>query len=213
MVDFLFLEEPDDRPRVVGQGDEGRRGAGRCSTARSTAYADAPWDADALKAALETVGEGVGLKLGKAQAPVRVAVDRSHRRSAAVRVARGARPRAHAGAAACCPRTRLSSPRPCAGRRRRRGDTPSPGRRRRVGGGGAASRSRSSRSAGSSLLYVGVTFVQVWMASRHDGATQSDAIVVLGAAQYDGRPSPVLDSAARPRARAVAAKVSRRSSS
>ncbi len=41
-------------------------------------------------------------------------------------------------------------------------------------------------------LYIGVTFVQVWMASRHDGATKSDAIVVLGAAQYDGRPSPVL---------------------
>ncbi len=30
------------------------------------------------------------------------------------------------------------------------------------------------------------------MASRHDGATSADAIVVLGAAQYDGRPSPVL---------------------
>jgi len=34
----------------------------------------ATWDADSLKAALETVGEGFGLKLGKAQAPVRVAV-------------------------------------------------------------------------------------------------------------------------------------------
>jgi uncharacterized SAM-binding protein YcdF (DUF218 family) len=44
------------------------------------------------------------------------------------------------------------------------------------------------------LLYVGVTFVQVWMQSRHDGATASDAIVVLGAAQYDGRPSPVLEA-------------------
>lgn len=43
-------------------------------------------------------------------------------------------------------------------------------------------------------LYVGVTFVQVWMASRHDGATNADAIVVLGAAQYDGRPSPVLEA-------------------
>ena len=49
-----------------------------------------------------------------------------------------------------------------------------------------------SRSSASSSLYVGVTFVQVWMASRHDGATKSDAIVVFGAAQYDGRPSPVL---------------------
>jgi uncharacterized SAM-binding protein YcdF (DUF218 family) len=41
-------------------------------------------------------------------------------------------------------------------------------------------------------LYIGITFVQVWLASRHDGATAADAIVVLGAAQYDGRPSPVL---------------------
>jgi uncharacterized SAM-binding protein YcdF (DUF218 family) len=42
------------------------------------------------------------------------------------------------------------------------------------------------------VLYVGVTFVQVWRASRADDARPSDAIVVLGAAQYDGRPSPVL---------------------
>jgi uncharacterized SAM-binding protein YcdF (DUF218 family) len=42
------------------------------------------------------------------------------------------------------------------------------------------------------LVYVGVTFVQVWQASRHDEARAADAIVVLGAAQYDGRPSPVL---------------------
>jgi uncharacterized SAM-binding protein YcdF (DUF218 family) len=42
------------------------------------------------------------------------------------------------------------------------------------------------------VLYVGVTFVQVWMASRRDDRTPSDAIVVFGAAQYDGRPSRVL---------------------
>lgn len=40
--------------------------------------------------------------------------------------------------------------------------------------------------------YVAVTFVQVWWFSRRDGARQADAVVVLGAAQYDGRPSPVL---------------------
>jgi uncharacterized SAM-binding protein YcdF (DUF218 family) len=45
-----------------------------------------------------------------------------------------------------------------------------------------------------SLLYVGGTFVQVWRASTHDTARPSDAIVVLGAAQYDGRPSPVLQA-------------------
>ncbi|HEY8523804.1 MAG TPA: YdcF family protein [Acidimicrobiales bacterium] len=42
------------------------------------------------------------------------------------------------------------------------------------------------------LLYVGITFVQVWSASRRDGARPSDAIVVLGAANYDCEPSPVL---------------------
>ena len=41
-------------------------------------------------------------------------------------------------------------------------------------------------------MYVGVTFIQVWWASTHDEPRASEAIVVLGAAQYDGRPSPVL---------------------
>ena len=40
--------------------------------------------------------------------------------------------------------------------------------------------------------YFGVTFVQVWWAGRHDGARPAQALVVLGAAQYNGRPSPVL---------------------
>lgn len=42
------------------------------------------------------------------------------------------------------------------------------------------------------ILYVGVTFVMVYRASRHDGARDAEAIIVLGAAQYNGRPSPVL---------------------
>ncbi len=40
--------------------------------------------------------------------------------------------------------------------------------------------------------YLGITFVSVWRASSHDGARPAEAIVVLGAAQYDGRPSAVL---------------------
>jgi len=40
--------------------------------------------------------------------------------------------------------------------------------------------------------YFFLTFLQVWTASRRDGARPAEAIVVLGAAQYDGRPSPVL---------------------
>jgi uncharacterized SAM-binding protein YcdF (DUF218 family) len=41
------------------------------------------------------------------------------------------------------------------------------------------------------VAYVGVTAFQVWRAARQDQAAPADAIVVLGAAQYDGRPSPV----------------------
>jgi uncharacterized SAM-binding protein YcdF (DUF218 family) len=43
-----------------------------------------------------------------------------------------------------------------------------------------------------SVVYFGVTFVQVWLTARHDGARPAQAVIVLGAAQYDGRPSPVL---------------------
>ena len=43
------------------------------------------------------------------------------------------------------------------------------------------------------VTYVGVTFIQVWLASRRDGDRSAEAIVVLGAAQYDCRPSPVLE--------------------
>lgn len=41
--------------------------------------------------------------------------------------------------------------------------------------------------------YVAVTFGQVWWASRQDRARPADAIVVLGAAQYNCHPSPVLE--------------------
>lgn len=40
--------------------------------------------------------------------------------------------------------------------------------------------------------YLAVTFVQVANAADQDDRAPVDAIVVLGAAQYDGRPSPVL---------------------
>jgi uncharacterized SAM-binding protein YcdF (DUF218 family) len=43
-----------------------------------------------------------------------------------------------------------------------------------------------------SVLYLTVTFGQVWAASRQDDARPGDAIIVLGAAQFDCRPSPVL---------------------
>jgi len=42
------------------------------------------------------------------------------------------------------------------------------------------------------VLYVGVTYAQVWLASRDDSQTKSSAIIVMGAAQWNGVPSPVL---------------------
>jgi uncharacterized SAM-binding protein YcdF (DUF218 family) len=42
------------------------------------------------------------------------------------------------------------------------------------------------------VVYVGVTFLQVWHASHEDDQRPAQAIIVLGAAQFDGRPSAVL---------------------
>lgn len=42
-------------------------------------------------------------------------------------------------------------------------------------------------------LYVVVTFFQVWHASTQEHHDPAEAIIVLGAAQYDGTPSPVLE--------------------
>lgn len=42
------------------------------------------------------------------------------------------------------------------------------------------------------FVYYGVTLIQVMAAGRSHDSPQVDAIVVLGAAQYDGRPSPQL---------------------
>jgi glutamyl-tRNA synthetase len=84
-VDFLFLAEPaiDDAAwaKAMKEGAaellaatvaafEAVPGPARAERAPSAL----PWNAEALKAALETVGTERGLKLGKAQAPVRVAV-------------------------------------------------------------------------------------------------------------------------------------------
>ena len=42
------------------------------------------------------------------------------------------------------------------------------------------------------VVYYGVTLFQVWTVGRSDQARPVDAIVVMGAAQYDGTPSPQL---------------------
>jgi glutamyl-tRNA synthetase len=71
-VDFLFLDEPvvDEAAWAKAMKD----GAAELLDDTIAAFAQVPWEASALKAALEEVGAAHGLKLGKAQAPVRVAV-------------------------------------------------------------------------------------------------------------------------------------------
>ena len=44
------------------------------------------------------------------------------------------------------------------------------------------------------LVYLSVTFAQVWWASRQDDTAKASAIIVMGAAQWNGVPSPVLRS-------------------
>ena len=44
------------------------------------------------------------------------------------------------------------------------------------------------------VVYVGGTFVQVWRLQGWDQTRAADAAIVLGAAQYDGRPSEVFRS-------------------
>lgn len=44
------------------------------------------------------------------------------------------------------------------------------------------------------VIYLGITFVQVWRTSLREDTGPATAIVVLGAAQYDGRPSPALQA-------------------
>lgn len=72
-VDFLFLDEPVDdeaswNKAMKAGADELLRDA------RAELGAAEEWKAESLKAALESVAAEHGLKLGKAQAPVRVAV-------------------------------------------------------------------------------------------------------------------------------------------
>jgi glutamyl-tRNA synthetase len=72
-VDFLFLESPVTDEAAWAKAM--KAGAAELLAATIVAYeALADWTPDALKSALEAVGAERGLKLGKAQAPVRVAV-------------------------------------------------------------------------------------------------------------------------------------------
>jgi glutamyl-tRNA synthetase len=73
MVDFLFLADPavDEADRAKAFGAEWAVPAlGEIASALESVA----WSADAIKVAVEAVGEARGVKLGKLQAPLRVAV-------------------------------------------------------------------------------------------------------------------------------------------
>jgi glutamyl-tRNA synthetase len=74
-VDFLFLAEPVEDEKSWAKAMKPGVGEEMLAAALER-FADPAlaWDAEALKTATEETGAGLGLKLGKAQAPVRVAV-------------------------------------------------------------------------------------------------------------------------------------------
>jgi glutamyl-tRNA synthetase len=72
MVDFAFLPEPVHDEASWAKGMKGP--AADVLAATLERYRDVPWRAEDLRVALEQVGESFDLSLGKAQAPVRVAV-------------------------------------------------------------------------------------------------------------------------------------------
>ena len=76
VVDFLFLTDPEIDAGVVGQDDDDRvrAAAARRRDRGLRRLAGGDWQHERLKATLEDVMVRYDLKLGKAQAPVRVAV-------------------------------------------------------------------------------------------------------------------------------------------
>ena len=73
-VDFLFLEDPVDDPESWEKAMVKAPLATEMLDGAAAVLADCAWDTDSVLAAVADVGESLGLKLGKAQAPVRVAV-------------------------------------------------------------------------------------------------------------------------------------------
>ena len=72
MVDFLFLDGPPADQAAWAKVMTGQ--AAGLLDAVIDGLGTVPWDADSIRGAVEKAGEQFGLKLSKAQAPVRVAV-------------------------------------------------------------------------------------------------------------------------------------------
>jgi glutamyl-tRNA synthetase len=74
MVDFAFLDEPPADEASWNKAMKEPAAQILADIQEAWSFADTPWQADALRARLEETGTRYGLSLGKAQAPVRVAV-------------------------------------------------------------------------------------------------------------------------------------------
>jgi len=74
MVDFLFLEEPAIDPQDWAKAVERSDAAPALLDDALAAYAACEWHAPVLHDVTERIAEARGLRLGKAQAPIRVAV-------------------------------------------------------------------------------------------------------------------------------------------
>ena len=183
MVDFLFLEAPvDRRGRVEGGGRRTTRAPAILDGAIA-AYDGVEWAAEALHGATQALAEAVGRKLGKAQAPIRVAVTGRRVGPPLFESHGGARARVP-----CWRRLRRgpgddwgseAAARPWALTRRLRLFV-----RLAIAAGGRARRlPRRDRGAGVADVALART------------PHRAQAIVVMGAAQYNGGPSP--DLAAR----------------
>ena len=73
LVDFLFLEDPPEDEDAWQKAIAGDELAPRILADALAAYEACPWDTDSLHEVTLAVAESVGRKLGKAQAPIRVA--------------------------------------------------------------------------------------------------------------------------------------------
>jgi glutamyl-tRNA synthetase len=74
MVDFLFLDEPVWDDKSWADATKDRQAAAAVLRGVLEAFRGVPWEAEQLHVATTAVAESVGKKLGRAQAPVRVAV-------------------------------------------------------------------------------------------------------------------------------------------
>jgi len=74
LVDFLFLPDAPEDPASWQKAVAGDELAPKLLADALAAYEDCPWEKDSLHEVTLEMAEEAGRKLGKAQAPIRVAV-------------------------------------------------------------------------------------------------------------------------------------------